>query len=70
MALEKKKKIRKIEIIFVDDEINPVCHCEYELQILEDGIQLAKNKHRENMNVADAKGLIQSAKVRSERESP
>lgn len=67
MALEKKKNLRKLEFIFTDGEINPVCHCEYEICIIEDSQEIAKSKHRENMDVKEAKAMIQDAKVLANR---
>lgn len=66
MAIEKQKKLRKIEFIFTDGEVNPVCHCEYVVEILEDGQRISRSKHRENMNVSNAKAMIQDAKIRKE----
>lgn len=63
MALEKQRKLRKMEIIFTDGEINPVCHCEYEVEFLEDGQFLQKFKQRENMEIADARSMIAQARV-------
>ena len=67
MALEKQKKLRKVELIFTDGEVNPVCHCEYEICIMEDGQEISKSRHRENMDVKEAKKMIQDAKVLANR---
>jgi hypothetical protein len=63
MALEKQKKLRKMEIIFTEGEVNPVCHCEYDVEVLEDGQLLTKSKHRENMEIADARSMIAQARI-------
>lgn len=63
MTLSKEKKLRKMEIIFSDGEINPICHCEYDTIILEDGEEIHRKKHRENMEILDAKRMVQEAKL-------
>ena len=45
--LEKKKKLRRIEITFTDDYVHPDCHCVYEISVEEDGSEIAKRVHRE-----------------------
>jgi len=53
MALEKKKKLRRIEITFTDDCVHPECHCVYEIAIEEDGQEIAKRIHREVHKATD-----------------
>ena len=47
MALEKKKKLRKIEFTFDNDQMLENCHCEFYICIEEDGKEIAKTKLRE-----------------------
>jgi len=63
MVLEKQKKLRKIELIFTDDEINSTVHCEYDIKILEDGEEVYKRKHRENAKFSELKSKIADAKI-------
>lgn len=58
MALEKQKKLRKIEFIFTEGNVNPVCHCEYNIVIIEDDREIQSKKHRENISVNEAKKMI------------
>lgn len=68
MALSKQKNLRKIEIIFTSGEVNPVCHYEYDTFILEDGVELFRQKERENAAIADARTLIAGADVYTPQE--
>lgn len=63
MALSKRKDLRQIELVFVGDEINPICHCIYDVIILEDGVELLRKKERENMSISSARTLIANADV-------
>ena len=62
MTLEKQKKLRKIELIFTEDELNPICHCEFDIIILEDGKEIQRKKHRENEDVDLMKEKIAKSK--------
>jgi len=61
--LEKKKKLRKIEFTFTDEEVNSVCHCLYEIQILEDGQEISKSNHRENKSCIEMQAFIAGCEI-------
>lgn len=63
MALEKLKKLRQIEIIFTDDQIHPTAHCLYNIIIEEDGKEISRSNHRENMKFEEVKALLESSQV-------
>ena len=60
--LEKQRKLRKVEFVFTDDEVNPVSHCEYDIIILEDGVEIARTKERENKSVSEMRTMVSQAK--------
>lgn len=62
MTLEKTKELRKVEFIFTNGEVNPVCHCLYNIVIKEDGKEISRTNHRENGAVVDMKTMLNSAK--------
>jgi len=62
MALEKQLKLRKVEFIFTDDKVNPIAHCEYDMNIVEDGKVIARQKHRESKAVGEMRQMLSSAK--------
>jgi len=60
--IEKTRKLRTMEYTFTDDQIHPVCHCEYINQITEDGLVLATSIHRECCDVDECIAQIQGSK--------
>lgn len=50
MALEKKRMLRKVEFTLTDNEVHPVCHCEYQDIVFEDGNELARSTERLTMS--------------------
>lgn len=69
MALEKKSNLRKMELVFTEGEINPRCHCEHDIIILEDGVEIARTQERKKMDISEAKTLVAEAKVMKEVEA-
>jgi len=63
MTLEKKRMLRKIEFTLTDDMVHPECHCEYHDIILEDGVEIARSRHREVEKHADVMKKLQSAEL-------
>ncbi len=59
--IEKQKKLRKMEFVFTDDKVNPVCHFEYDVVISEDGKEVVRSKLRENFDSDEAR--VQLAKA-------
>jgi len=47
MTLEKKQYIRTVEFTLTDGEVNPSCHIEYNIEIVEDGKKISSSNHRE-----------------------
>ena len=66
MALLKEKNLRKIEIMFVDGDVLPTAHCEYQIKIKEQSgesmDEIASNTHRENISIEEAKSMINASK--------
>lgn len=63
MALEKKKILRKVEFIMTDEMVNPVCHCEYRICVLEDGNEIASTIHRENHDVEEMRNFLSRIEI-------
>lgn len=61
--IEKQRKLRKIEMVFTDDQVNPIVHCEYDVIIFEDGIELFRKKQRENAEASKIKDMIAKSKI-------
>lgn len=67
--LEKKIKLRKMDLIFTEDEVHQFCHCEYDVIVLEDGVEIARSSDRRRMDVSEAKLMVANASVRPEPKS-
>ena len=63
MAIEKSKKLRKIELIFTNDKVHDVCHCVYDIIIVEDGNEIARSTHRSNRKIGELKELINKSEI-------
>lgn len=63
MTLKKSKKLRKVEIVFTDDQIHSRCHCLYHVKVMEDGVEIMKSNKRETSTIEEIKALIDSSET-------
>lgn len=66
--LEKRQKLKKIEIIFMEDQIHPDCHYVYENQVVEDGNVIMRKNHREVKKSSEAKQILSEKRILTDEE--
>lgn len=70
MAVEKTRKLRRVEFVCTDGCVNPVTHLEYEISVVEDGQQIASSTQRENVSCDEAKAMLQGMETYTYPEAP